>query len=196
MILCKLRSEQYITVLYDSMEYHNWNGFTEWMCFKCGKTFRLQKMVAYDSNTLQLAFSDCPHPACSLCSDCYNWYSAPVATTDFQQFNILRLDYQVISFTQDILNTIVGETDKKCNKCFIFNLLICFARAKIFRHILDIGGALMNLGIGTVCTLQGLFDNVGNWERSDFISLARQLDQADDASDAARIIYNLLKSFK
>ena len=197
MILCELRCERFISVLYDSMERNGWNGFDEWMCFKCGKTFKLDKKVAYDSNTLQLLFSSCPHPACSLCSNCYAWYSAPVATTDFQQFNILRLDYQLISFTQDVLNTlIVGEADKKCNKCFIFNLLVCFIRAKVFRHILDIGGALMNLEIGTVCTVQGLVDNVGNWGRSDFIDLARRLDGADDASDAARILMKIFNSFK
>ena len=119
----------------------------------------------------------------------------PTLTTDFQQFNALRLDYQVISFTQDVLNTIVNASYEECNKCFIFNLLVCFERAKIFRHIFDLGGSLMNLGIGTICTLQGLFDNVGNWSRSDFINLARKLDAADDASSAARILMNLLKSF-
>ena len=178
------------------MEYNRWNGFTEWMCFKCGRTFKLYKRVAYDSNTLQLLFSNCPHPATSWCSDCFFWLSAPVATTDFQQFNILRLDYQLISFTQDILNTfVVGDTDKKCNKCFLFNLLVCFIRAKIFKHIMDIGGALMNLGIGTVCTVQGLLDNVGNWERSDFIALARKLDSTNNAAQAARIIMNVLNVF-
>ena len=178
------------------MEKNQWNGFTEWMCFKCGTTFRLYKRVAYNSNTLQLMNSSCPHPACSWCSDCYFWLSAPVATTDFQQFNILRLDYQLISFTQDVLNTfVVGEADKRCNKCFLFNLLVCFIRSKIFKHILDVGGALMNLGIGTVCTVQGLVNNVGNWERADFLALARKLDSTNDAAQAARIILKVLKAF-
>ena len=196
MILCELRCERFISVLYDSMERNGWNGFDEWMCFKCGKTFKLDKKVAYDSNTLQLLFSSCPHPACSLCSNCYAWYSAPVATTDFQQFNILRLDYQLISFTPNVLDSIVGESDVEYNKCFIFNLLVCFIRAKVFKHILDIGGALMNLKIGVVCTLQQLFDNIGRWNRSDFIDLARQLDAADNASEMARILNTLFELFK
>ena len=195
MIHCTLSCVSYITTLYDSMEAHNWRGFDKWMCFLCGRKFTLDKLVSYDSNTLQLLFSDCPHPACSICNSCFKWYMGPTLTTDFQQFNALRLDYQVISFTQDVLNTIVGVSDKECNKCFIFNLLVCFERAKIFRHIFDLGGSLMNLGIGTICTLQGLFDNVGNWSKSDFLDLARRLDAADDASSAARILVKVLKSF-
>ena len=53
----------------------------------------------------------------------------------------------------------------------------------------------MNLGIGTVCTVQGLLDNVGNWERSDFIALARKLDSTNNAAQAARIIMNVLNVF-
>ena len=196
MILCKLSCVDFITTLYDSMEANNWRGFDKWMCFICGRKFTLDKYVGYDRNTLQLLFSDCPHPACSVCDSCFNFFKGPVMTTDFQQFNFLRVDYQLISFTQDVLNTIANVSDKKCNKCFIFNLLVCFERAKIFRHIYDIGGALMNVGIGTYCTLQGLFDNVGEWSRNDFIKLARDLDGADSASEAFRILVKLYNAFK
>lgn len=121
---------------------------------------------------------------------------APIGTTDFQQFNMLRLDYQLIAFLQDVANTVVGDTNKRCNRCFIFNLLICFARAKIFRHIADMTGALYNLSIGALCTMQGLFDNVGNWSRSDFIDLATKLDDADDASDTFRILEKNIQIFQ
>lgn len=195
MILCELSCVDFITTLYDSMEANNWRGFDKWMCFICGKEFTLDKYVGYDRNTLMLAFSDCPHPACSVCDSCFSILKGPVMATDFQQFNLLRVDYQLISFTQDVLNTIANVSDKKCNKCFIFNLLVCFERAKVFRHIADISGALMNLSIGTYCTLQGLFDNVGEWSRNDFIKLARDLDGADSASDAFRILVKLYNTF-
>ena len=178
------------------MDANDWRGFKKWMCFRCGRTFTLNKYVGYDCNTLMLVNSDCNHPVCSYCDSCYTLWLAPVGTTDFQQFNILRVDYQFISFTQDILNTIVDVDRKICNKCFLFNLLICFIRAKIFRHIFDMVGALMNLGIGTVCTLQGFFDSVGHWSRQDFIDFARKLDDADDAAAAARIIDMILSQFE
>ena len=195
MILCKLSCVDFITTLYDSMEANNWRGFDKWMCFICGRKFTLDKYVGYDRNTLQLVFSDCPHPSCSVCDSCFNFFKGPVMTTDFQQFNFLRVDYQLISFTQDVLNTIANVSDKKCNKCFIFNLLVCFERAKIFRHIYDIGGALMNVGIGTYCTLQGLFDSVGEWSRDDFISMAEALDGADSISEVVRILIKIYSAF-
>ena len=54
----------------------------------------------------------------------------------------------------------------------------------------------MNLGIGTVCTVQGLVDNVGSWGRSDFIDLARRLDDAHDSAESARILMRIFSSFK
>ena len=194
MIQCKLTCKQFITILYDSMEANRWKGFNKWMCFRCGRVFKLGKYVGYDRNTLMLIDSDCNHPVCSYCDNCYSIFLGPIGTTDFQQFNMLRIDYQCISFAQDVLNTVVNVDREICNKCFLFNLLVCFERAKIFRHIFDIGGALMNLGIGTVCTVQGLFDNVGHWSRNDFLELASNLDDADDASDAARILTKVLSS--
>lgn len=195
MIQSKLTCVQFIGTLYDSMEKNSWRGFDNWMCFRCGHKFTLDKYVSYDSNTLMLVFSDCNHPACSYCDRCFSIWLAPIGTTDFQQFNLLRLDYQLISFLQELGNMIVNDFDKRCNKCFIFNLLICFARAKIFKHIADMTGAFYNLSIGAICTMQGLFDNVGNWSRDDFINLARQLDGANDAADGSRIVNNILKSF-
>ena len=192
----ELTYERFITVLYDSMEKNQWNGFTEWMCFKCGTTFRLYKRVAYNDSILQLKNSDFPHPFCSLCDHCYTPLIDPVANTNFYHYYTQQKEHQLISFTQDVLNTlVVGEADKRCNKCFLFNLLVCFIRSKIFKHILDVGGALMNLGIGTVCTVQGLVSNVGNWERADFLALARKLDSTNDAAQAARIILKVLKAF-
>ncbi|KAK8795768.1 hypothetical protein WA171_006586 [Blastocystis sp. BT1] len=195
MIQCTLSCVQYISILYDSMVENNWYGFSKWMCFKCGRVFYLNKKVGYDRNTLLLVDSSCNHPVCSYCDSCWTFFNAPIGSTDFQQFNILRLDYQCISFTQDVLNTVVGVTREKCNKCFLFNMLICFIRAKIFKHIFDLTGALMNLGIGTVCTLQGLFDGVGCWGRNDFLNLARQLDGTNDAAAAFRIIERILNMF-
>ena len=195
MIHCTLSCVDFITTLYDSMEAHNWRGFDKWMCFRCGEEFTLDKLVSYDSNTLQLLFSDCPHPACSVCDDCFVWYLAGTLTTDFQQFNAQRLGYQLVSFAQDVLNTVVGVSDKKCNKCFIFNLLICFERAKIFKHVFDSYGAAMNMSIGTACTLQGLFDNVGNWSKSDYIDLAESLDAADSIATVVRVLNLLFGSF-
>ena len=195
MIHCTLSCVDFITTLYDSMEAHNWHGFDKWMCFRCGEEFTLDKLVSYDSNTLQLLFSDCPHPACSVCDDCYKWYLGATLTTDFQQFNAQRLGCQLVSFAQDVLNTVVGVSDKKCNKCFIFNLLVCFERAKIFKHVLDPYGIAMNVSIGTTCTLQGLFDNVGNWSKSDFIDLAESLDAADSIATVVRVLNMLFGSF-
>ena len=195
MINCTLSCVSYITTLYDSMEASGWLGFDKWMCFLCGRKFTLNKLVSYDSNTLQLLFSDCPHPACSVCDDCYKWYLVPTLVTDFQQFNLFRVGYDPVPLTDDILLSFTNVSDIKSNKCFLFNLLVCFERAKIFRWRADIGGDLMNLKIGTVCTLQGLFDNVGNWSKSDFLDLAKQFDAADDATAAARILMNVLKSF-
>lgn len=57
-------------------------------------------------------------------------------------------------------------------------------------------GALYNLSIGALCTMQGLFDNVGNWSRSDFIDLATKLDDADDASDTFRILEKNIQIFQ
>ena len=194
MILCKLSCVDFITTLYDSMEANNWSGFNKWMCFSCGKEFTLERNVGYDRNTLQLLFSDCPHPACSVCDSCFDVFKGPLMATDFQNFNYLRVGYQ-LSFTQDVLNTIVNVSDKKCNKCFIFNLLVCFVIAKKHRSIYDIGDAHIAVGIGTYCTLQGLFDSVGEWSRDDFISLARDLDGADSGSEASRILITLYKTF-
>ncbi len=195
MILCELSCVDFITTLYDSMEANNWLGFDKWMCFICGKEFTLDKYVGYDRNTLQLVFSDCPHPACSVCKSCFDFFQGAVMATDFQEFNLLRVGYQLISFTQDVLNTIANVSDKKCNKCFLFNLLVCFERAKIFRHIADIGGALMNISIGTYCTVQGLFDSVGEWSRDDFISMAEALDGADSISEVVRILIKIYSAF-
>ena len=195
MILCTLKCVKYISILYDSMEANSWYGFDKWMCFKCGRVFHLRKKVGYDRNTLMLLDSDCNHPVCSYCDSCWSIFNAVVGSTDFQQFNILRLDYQCMSLTQDLVNTFVGVSREMCNKCFLFNMLVCFIRAKVFRHILDVGGALMNLGIGTVCTLQGLFDNVGHWTRDDFLDLAELLDKANDASEAFRILHKVLVEF-
>ena len=195
MIYCKLSCVDFITTLYDSMEANDWRGFDKWMCFTCGKEFTLDKYVGYNRNTLQLLFSDCPHPACSQCDSCFSFFKGTFMATDFQEFNLLRVSYQLLSFTQDVLNTIANVSDKKCNKCFLFNLLVCFERAKIFRTIADIGGALVNISIGTYCTLQGLFDNVGEWSRNDFISMAEALDGADSASEVLRVLITLYNTF-
>ena len=195
MIYCKLSCVDFITTLYDSMEANDWRGFDKWMCFTCGKEFTLDKYVGYDRNTLMLAFSDCPHPACSVCKSCFDFFQGALMATDFQEFNLLRVGYQLISFTQDVLNTIANVSDKKCNKCFLFNLLVCFVIARKYRNVYNIGDSRLSVGIGTYCTLQGLFDNVGEWSRDDFISLARDLDEADSGSEAFRILVKLYKTF-
>lgn len=196
MFFCELSCVDFITTLYDSMEANNWRGFNKWMCFTCGKEFTLERNVGYDRNTLMLVFSDCPHPACSVCDSCFSLLKGPLLATDFQQFNTLRVDYPLISFTQDVLNTIANVSDKKCNKCFLFNLFVCFVIARKYRNVYNIGDARINDSIETYCTLQGLFDNVGEWSRDDFIELARDLDEADSGSEAFRILVKLYNTFK
>lgn len=197
MLFCSLPCEEFIRILYESMESNKWIGFDKWMCFRCGKTFSLEKTVSYDHNTLMLMLSSCDHPACSYCNRCFREkrFVAPLLITDFQQFNLLRLDAQCISFLQEVANYVVNEADEVCNKCFLFNLLVCFIRAKIYRHVLDATGAAFNLGIGAICTVKGVIDGVGHWSKSDFIDFARRLDAADDAAAVLRIIDNLLTSF-
>lgn len=197
MLFCTLPCETFIRILYDSMVNNNWIGFDKWMCFRCGRIFSLDKTVSYDHNTLFLINSTCDHPACSYCNSCFRqkWHVAPLLVTDFQQFNGLRLDAQCVSFLQEVANLVVNERREVCNKCFLFNLLVCFVRAKVYQHLLDATGAVFNLGIGAICTVQGVIDGVGHWERSDFIDFARRLDSANDAAATVRIVNNLLKAF-
>ena len=193
MIQATLSCEKFITTLFDSMEANGWKGFDKWPCFRCGSSFGLYKYVGYDRNTLMLVDSTCDHPACSYCNKCYSWLLGPAGVTDFAQFNMLRLDYQCISLVQHVGNLVIQEERKKCNKCFIFNMLVCFARAKIYKHVFDATGAAFNLGIGVTCTLQGLFDTIGYWSRGDFVKLARDLDRAGDAAATLRVFQQLFK---
>ena len=195
MIHCTLSCVRFISILYDSMASNYWNGFDKWMCFRCGKTFSLRKYVSYCRNNLLLVFSDCPHPACSVCEDCYSWWIGATLATDFQQFNTLRISHNLVPLTDDVLMAFTDVSDMKSNKCYLFDLLICFAKAKLFRHILDIDGALKCLTVSVYCSLEKLYDKVGDWSRDDFIDFARQLDGATTPNEMLEVIIRILKSF-
>ena len=195
MIHCTLSCVSYITTLYDSMEASGWLGFDKWMCFRCGKKFTLSKYVAYNRSNLLLALSDCPHPACSVCDRCYKWYLGATLMTDFQQFNLFRVGHDPVPLTDDILLSFTNVSDIKSNKCFLFNLLVCFVRAKIFKHAFDYDGALTSLTLNVFCSLQIVYDTIGEWSRDDFIRLARKLDEAKDYHMAGQLLATVYESY-
>ena len=86
----------------------------------------------------------------------------------------------------------INASDIKSNKCFLFNLLVCFVSAKICKDVFDIDGALTSFKLNLFCSLSMGYAKIGKWSREDFIDLARKLDEAWDYEMAGKLLESVL----